>query len=615
MCQYHYPVWIERLRTRIGLTQVEWSGEVEASHRIFNHWLHQWITGNTLIRTRWYLTFLLAGLFTIMSCSDDSVSPGPDNSEQIYNDDGGFVITHGMLNKRYNEITFPATHNSHTYHGFWAELCLGGTKNQGMSIVSQLDNGIRYIEFDINCYFNLCHGGIHSPHALYDELVAIRDYVETHPKQIITVRISDVNRDPCIWVSPHEIYTGVNDRLRNSGLAEYVYNFDILRPDDDLETCYIPDQWPKLRDMIESGKNVMFFHNRDFHEFGVFDEGLCPGLKYSDANLYWYYAAINQEQLCRLMPTWDPPRDRQIDGANRLFFLESMPENCDAGERESASKNNDGRRLYQLSKQWEDEVLPGNRVVNFISVDFFRSSPVGRLPIDIIDVCNRLHYERFGFDWEKSACFWELYPYEFDDSQVEHLSQIPAIRAEVEAAVNDHYNRINLDGHEDRGDIVSTTYYTIHNSRTLVTYDWKCIPEWAVDADLFTRWCGSSSRPNHTWGIDLGAQKSINEIAIAWEFSYKAPAYTVYVSNDDARFAEYISNDELLNDSGWIPVVVQSSERPSIVPAELWDRRAIDLDSIDLVGARYIKIKVTDADSEYWPSFWEVRIYGPASSH
>lgn len=35
------------------------------------------------------------------------------------------------------------------------------------------------------------------------------------------------------------------------------------------------------------------------------------------------------------------------------------------------------------------------------------------------------------------------------------------------------------------------------------------------------------------------------------------------------------------------------------------------MDSLGLDGARYLKIKVTDADVEYWPSFYEVRLYQP----
>lgn len=33
------------------------------------------------------------------------------------------------------------------------------------------------------------------------------------------------------------------------------------------------------------------------------------------------------------------------------------------------------------------------------------------------------------------------------------------------------------------------------------------------------------------------------------------------------------------------------------------------MNSLGLNGARYLKIKVTDADTEYWPSFYEVRLY------
>lgn len=553
--------------------------------------------------------FLLAGLVVFTGCSDDAVSPAGSGYDPVYSDDGGFIITQGMLDKPYNRMTFPATHNSHTAGNFWSGVCAGGTKNQGLSISSQLANGIRYIELDINCYYNLCHGGIHSPFALFDQFTAIREFVEAHPKQIFTVRISDVNRDPCT-LSLHDICVGVNDRLRSSGLAAYVYNFDGSLPNDDPAVCFVPSQWPTIGEMIDNGKNVMFFHNRDYGEFGIFDEGLCRGLSYGDPDLHWFYAAKHMEQLSEHMVRWSPPRERQQEGANRLFFVECIADECDAGDLDSAAKNNDGRKLYQLARRYEGGFLdPQHRAVNFISVDYFMSSHAHELPIDVVDACNRLNYERFGIDWERSTVFWELYPHEFDPGRVEYISQIAALHAELNEVVDDLENRRNLDGHEDRGDIVSTTYYTIRSHRTSLQYDWKCIPEWAVDGDLFTRWCGSSSRPNHTWGIDLGSRKRIDEIAIAWEFSHKSPAYRVYVSNDDERFAELISNDELLSDNGWTEVVAQPTERSGISPPELWDTRVIEYPG----PVRYVRIKVTDADESYWPSFSEVRLYGPSS--
>jgi len=61
-------------------------------------------------------------------------------------------------------------------------------------------------------------------------------------------------------------------------------------------------------------------------------------------------------------------------------------------------------------KQHETEILPDNRVVNYINVDYYMSSKGGDLLIDVVDACNRLNYERIGMNWENSDFFWELYP-------------------------------------------------------------------------------------------------------------------------------------------------------------------------------------------------------------
>jgi hypothetical protein len=530
-----------------------------------------------------------------------------DSYDSIYNDDGGFVIIYEMLDKRFNKITFPGTHNSYAGAEWPSHV-----ENQDLTIAEQLENGIRYIEFDIDKDLYVNHNGFWSGY-LNERLDQIKSYVRTHPKQVFTIRIADLS--PTTFLSgnapsPEDAYRKMNAKLIERGLGQYIYNWDSIRGNDDPLKCYIPDPWPTLREMIDSGRNVMFFHHRDYNGHGVFDEGVFPVLTFGETEQYYFYSATKLELLSKMMPIWSPPLERQKDGPDRLFLIEVTPDGgATAGDKEDASKNNDGRKLYQLARQHEDEILPDNRAINFINVDYFMTSHAGSLPIDVVDACNRLNYERFNIGWEKSEFFWELYPYEFDDSRNEVLSQLPAIKSEVAEVIDDYENKRNLDGHEDSGKIVSTTYETDHFGLTLLEYPWYRLPEWAVDNDLFTRWCGSSSRPDHTWGIDLGARKFMDEIAIAWEFSHKGPAYIVYVSNDDDRFADGISRDELINDDGWMPVVIQSSERPNIVPLEPWDRRTIDLDSLGLESARYVKIKVTDADPEYWPSFYEVRIY------
>ena len=58
-------------------------------------------------------------ILALVSCEDSSVTTPEIIGENggaydpVFSADGGFVITHGMLDKRYNEITFPGTHNSY----------------------------------------------------------------------------------------------------------------------------------------------------------------------------------------------------------------------------------------------------------------------------------------------------------------------------------------------------------------------------------------------------------------------------------------------------------------------------------------------------------------------
>ncbi|UCG62452.1 MAG: hypothetical protein JSV52_03970 [Candidatus Zixiibacteriota bacterium] len=545
----------------------------------------------------------------LVTCDKDSQRnlAGPDGQiaggyDPVFSAGGGFVITYGMLDRRFNEITFPGTHNS--YASNWEPHC----ENQHLSIADQLEYGIRYIEFDIDVDLYVNHGGFCAGY-MNERLQEIKHYVMEHPLQIFTVRIADLSCKETILIdclidppTPEYAYAEMNAKLIEQGLDKYIYNWHPEKLNDDPLKCYIPDPWPTLREMIESGKNVMFIHNRDYKEHGVIDEAYVLKLDYSFPGSVCDYKADEQEQFCRLMPSWSPTRDRQKDGPYRLFLIECCPDGVSwAGDQEDAAKNNDGRRLYQVAKQHEMEILPDNRVVNYINVDYYRASNAGPLPIDVVDACNRLNHERVGSDWEHSECFWELYPHEFDDSRVEHLSQIPAIQAEVAEVVAGFKAKLDLDGHEDKGKIVSTTYET--------DYDWKRLPEWAVDNDLWTRWCGSCWILDHTWGIDLGERKAISEIAIAWEFSHKRPGYRVYASNDDFRFGDGISNEELREDAGWLEVA--EGDRQTNVSPQLWDIKTFRGGQSDW---RYVKIKVYDTrDEEHWPSFWEVKLYGPAN--
>ena len=122
--------------------------------------------------------------------------------------------------------------------------------------------------------------------------------------------------------------------------------------------------------------------------------------------------------------------------------------------------------------------------------------------------------------------------------------------------------------------------------------DWVRLPEWAMDNDMFTRWCGSAagSSHHHAFIIDLGESKPVDEVTIAWEFPHRRPGYTLYVSNDDSRFADGISVDELNDADGWTAAV--SYRRVEIHNAFYWDRISVNVPGV--TKWRYFKIRMDD---------------------
>jgi len=512
-----------------------------------------------------------------VSGPDDIVGPIEGGYDPVYSADGGFVITHGMLDKRYNEITYPATHNSFAGPG-WVE---GTCENQELTITEQLENGIRSVEFDLNDYLNVSHScGCQSDNGIDGYFEAIRDFAQAYPRQIVTVRISDLNEcghPGCL--SPECAYERINGRLENTGLDAYICNWDATKAKTDVGRCYIPDPWPTLREMIDSGKNVMFFHHRDYHEFNIIDEGLCGSLDYGDTGLRYLWDAKDLEQLCRLQPRWAPVRERERDAPYRLFLVECFPERSAAGNSEEASRNNDGRKLYQLAEQLENEVLPHNRAVNFIAVDYFMASDAGRYPVSVVDACNRLNYERLGNNWEKAECFWELYPYEFDPSKTEYISQLEHIRAEVEASRADFKEGRSMGGSVQKGSLTSSGPIETKD-------DWWCLPEWAVDNDYFTKW-GCGSHDDGEWTIDLGSVMYIDEIAIAWDKPQSVQAYEVWVGPDL-----------------WEKKVIEPQREGGATV--MWEKHKIG------EHCQKVQIRTKDPGGDY-SGIREVKIYGPAN--
>ena len=595
-----------------------------------------------------FVAFSVLLLLSMAGCESEDgsipvVIPGI-TSDPIYNADGGFVITQGMLSKPYNQVTFPATHNSFAGPN-WHDACA----NQRINIAAQLRNGIRHIELDVDADGCASHNGF-CKRPLNQLLVDIKEYARLHPKQVITVRISDLACDrrdkPCKYITapndevdldntsmkckqaaptPDGSFHLMNAKLEATGLSAYIYNWDgSITDNSDPAKCYVPVQWPTLGEMINSQKNVMFFHHRDVHD--IVDSGYFRGLDFTDYNSQARdgYASYQLADLSKIQSVWDPGLcDRQKDGYDRLFLLEchaATYKACGVGQfwstgyygcPKSHRACNDGRRQYQLAKQHEEDplLLPGDRVTNFISVDYYMCTQdeTGTFvePVSVVDACNRLNYERFGSDWSGSMYAWELQPHEFDGSKVEHIQQVAKLRAEVDEAISDFQLTENgLFGHRARGAIVSTDVYqqvSLSENGDGSLTDWYWVPEWAVDNDFYTAWRGSGADWSGSLVIDLRSRKPIDEIAIAWKYSHKAPGYKVYASNDDA-----VMKAPPASTAGWTQVAMRNARWLS--PPRPWDSIMLPL-----FNWRYIKIELTDSGPNWGSAIFEMRVFGPAS--
>jgi hypothetical protein len=150
----------------------------------------------------------------------------------------------GFFDRRYNEVSFPTTHNamSNTQEG-WV------LPNQRYDITRQLQDGVRALMLDIYNWEGeviLCHGcgewygylGGHKP--LLDGLLEIKQFLDDHPAEIVTIIFeSYVSREDAEAV------------FVEAGLLDYAL----------VQAPGAP--WPTLGEMAAAGTRLVVFTDSD----------------------------------------------------------------------------------------------------------------------------------------------------------------------------------------------------------------------------------------------------------------------------------------------------------------------------------------------------------------
>ncbi len=155
--------------------------------------------------------------------------------------------------KRYNEVSIVMTHNSYNIAKSFR------FPNQTLTILEQLEAGVRGLMLDFHAHKGeivmMHHFAFFGTQPAAVPLKQIKSFLETHPKEVITIIIES-------HVSAQEI----ENEFKKAGLLPY------------CAAQQLDQDWPTLNEMIQSGQRLVVFSEKN------------DGLSHQDWYLYaWDY--------------------------------------------------------------------------------------------------------------------------------------------------------------------------------------------------------------------------------------------------------------------------------------------------------------------------------------
>ncbi|MFD4936823.1 PI-PLC domain-containing protein [Streptomyces virginiae] len=286
--------------------------------------------------------------------------------------------------RRLDEVAFLTTHNAFTNYedSRWSSV------NQSESVRAQLDNGVRglsldthwyerstwlcIISFGSDCYPSdvyLCHGDCKTfagaTYALprqtfHGTMQTVVDFLATHPQEVVTVFLED--------------YVGADQLQASLGRVNGLQNM-LFRAD---EWGVRQHGWPKMADLVTSGKRLLIFSDRSDRE----QLGVMYDRSWTVSN-FWSLGDLGNDVSC--VSRWaDVPLDRQEPGFRRLF---TMSHHRNVPTVLTAALDNGSKLRNRVAEQCR--TATGGRDPNFVSVDFHRlSDGSGHTPASIVAELN-----------------------------------------------------------------------------------------------------------------------------------------------------------------------------------------------------------------------------------
>jgi hypothetical protein len=233
-----------------------------------------------------------------------------------------------LCDRRYDEVTYAATHNAFAVKGTYA------ASNQTRTVLVQLEEGVRGLMLDTHYNAQDVPSYCHGPCAigqepLVDGLRVIRDFLDENPREVVTIIFES-------YVSSADTAAA----FEASGLIEFVRRQPLNQP------------WPTLREMIETNQRLVVLTDAGFGDYDWYLEQFAYGFQND-------YAAESAADF-----TCEADRGEE---SNSLFIMNHFLTRIFGQEELAAMVNPYDVLAPRVAQCWTET---GKRP-NFVTVDFY----------------------------------------------------------------------------------------------------------------------------------------------------------------------------------------------------------------------------------------------------
>lgn len=335
-------------------------------------------------RSRALVCLLVLALLGTVTTAAAAPRPAPPATATAPTNTANAAATARWGDRRLDEVAFLATHNAFTNYedSRWSSV------NQSESVRAQLDNGVRglsldthwyerstwlcVISFGSDCYPSdvyLCHGDCKTfagaTYALprqtfHGTMQTVVDFLATHPQEVVTVFLED--------------YVGADQLQASLGRVNGLQNM-LFRAD---EWGVRQHGWPKVADLVTSGKRLLIFSDRsDREHLGRHVRQVL------DREQLLEPRGPGQRRLVR------QPLGRRAAGPSGARIPapvhDEPPPQC--AHRPHGGPDNGAKLRNRIAEQCRSAT--GGRDPNFVSVDFHRlSDGSGHTPASVVAELN-----------------------------------------------------------------------------------------------------------------------------------------------------------------------------------------------------------------------------------